>query len=57
MNDIEKLQHDTEIIEQANLVAKQLTEVSKVCLLYNNGAPADSCMERIKQIILGERNG
>ena len=52
--DLEKLQHDTEIIEQANVVAKQLVEVSKVCLLYNNGAPADSCMERIKQIITGD---
>ena len=54
--DIETLEHNTKIVEQANVVAKKLIEVSKVCLLYTNGAPAESCMERIKQIITGESN-
>ena len=50
------LEHGTKVLEQANVAAKQLLDVTKVCLLYNNGAPAESCMERIKQIISGESN-
>ena len=56
MRTTEQIEHDTEVIQQANVSLVQLTEITKVCLLYNNGAPADSCMERIKQIVLGEPN-
>ena len=52
--DIDKLEHSTKILEEANIAARQLTEITKVTLMYNSGAPADSCMERIKKIILGD---
>lgn len=53
---LEKLQHDTEIIEQANIAANKLTQVMKVCLLYNQGADAEACMQRIKNILTGGPN-
>mgnify|MGYP003331413853 CR=1 FL=1 len=52
--DIQQLEENTKIIEQANQVVSQLTEISRVTLMYSNGAPADACMQRIKNIILGE---
>ena len=48
---IEELQVNTEILKQANAVLDDIGEVTKVVLMYQQGAPADSCMERIKKII------
>ena len=44
---IESLKKSKELIEQLN-------EVGRVCLLYNKGASAESCMERIINIIKGD---
>ena len=50
---IDKLEHNTKVLEQANIAVSKLSQVMQICILYNQGANADSCMERIKSIIYG----
>ncbi|MCR5261722.1 MAG: hypothetical protein K6C94_07785 [Candidatus Gastranaerophilales bacterium] len=40
--------------EKLQTALNDLFEITKVVILYTNGAPADSCMERITNIIAGE---
>lgn len=51
---MELTEHQIKLLEEAKHGIEQLNEVSKVCILYNQGANAESCMERIKKIILEE---
>ena len=48
----DELQENTKLLEEANKAANKLVAISKIVLMYNNGAPADSCMQRIKNIIM-----
>lgn len=38
-------------IEEATKAVAQLNQIGMVCLMYNQGASAETCMERIKKII------
>lgn len=53
---LEQLEHNTKVLEQANIAVNKLFQVMQICLLYNQGANANSCMERIKNIIMDEPN-
>lgn len=48
---MEITEQQLELIEKAKHGIEQLNEISMVCLLYNKGANAKACMERIKKII------
>lgn len=39
-------------IEQVKEIANKFNEVGQVCIMYNKGADAEACMERITNIIL-----
>lgn len=41
-------------LEEAKKGIEQLNEISRVCLLYNQGANAEACMDSVKRIILDE---
>ncbi len=45
---------DSQREKELKLALNDLLEITKVVILYTNGAPATSCMERIKHIIAGE---
>ena len=49
-------EHKIQLLEEAKKGIEQLNEIGQVCLLYNKGANAESCMERIKKIIVGDEN-
>ena len=53
---MEITEQQLEIIEKAKHGIEQLSEISRVCLLYNKGASAEACMERIQKIITEESN-
>jgi hypothetical protein len=40
------------MLNEAKKAIEQLNEITRIALLYNQGAPADACMERIKKVIL-----
>ncbi|MCR5261723.1 MAG: hypothetical protein K6C94_07790 [Candidatus Gastranaerophilales bacterium] len=45
--------------EELKMALKDLIEITRVVVLYTNGAPAESCIERITNIIISseqERN-
>lgn len=48
-------EHKIQLLEEAKKGIEQLNEVGQVCLLYNKGADAEACMERIKKIISGDK--
>ena len=49
-------EHKIQLLEEAKKGIEQLNEIGQVCLLYNKGADAEACMERIKKIIVGDEN-
>lgn len=51
---MEITEHQLKLVEEAKHCAEQLNKVGEVCLLYNKGASAEACMERIKKIIVEE---
>lgn len=54
--DVEQIEKGTKLMEQASKLLDKYTQVSLIVNMYLQGAPAESCMERIKNIVLGGTN-
>ena len=55
---MELTEHQLEVLAKAKKEIENLTEIGQVCLMYDKGADAEACMERIKNILKGdETNG
>ena len=51
---MELTEHQLEVLTKAKKEIENLTEIGQVCLMYDKGADAVACMERIKNIIKGD---
>ena len=52
--DIEELQENTKVMEEATKAIVQLTKIFRCVLEYQNGTSADCCMQEISRIAIGE---
>lgn len=50
--DVEQIEKGTKLMEQASKILDKYTQVSLIVNMYLQGAPAESCMERIQDIVL-----
>ena len=50
--DVEQIEKGTKLMEQASKILDQYNQVSLIVNMYLQGAPAESCMERIQTIVL-----
>ena len=54
--DVEQIEKGTKLIQQASKILDQYTQVSLIVNMYLQGAPAESCMKRIQDIVLNGLN-
>lgn len=52
--EFEKMEKATNLLNEANKCLHEYNDIAQVVNMYMQGAPAESCMERIRYIILGD---